>query len=1344
MNKKLSIGTAIIIAGNLLFGLGSPAIGVHTSAVYAASEFGITTSPVNGAAFVNVGASLGLKFDRQVIPQTGKITITEQDSGTMFTEIAIGSSGLIGNSTNYEIKLGSSLKLAPYKTYSVSVPKGLFKDSSGNESALTSWTFTTAGESNPAIVASSLFPANNSRVESGALTQLSLRLSGVLTGGGGSVRLISSADNSVIQEFIIRDGEPKVGLLSDATSTSVTLTLANKLPAGGNYYVLIDSYAFKDANNTNFPGISSGNGWSFSTTGIGTISVSTAPANASFGASASGAIKLYFDRPMSPAAGAISVSPGTQDDSRTRWINVNSTSVTGGGSSTITLLPASASAPLLNGTLYTVTIPQGAFYDQDGHVFPAAGSYSWTFTTASLTSLSATAISPADRSESVELSKSITLSFNKEAVYNSAVTNGVVLYKSNGTKVAAAVQQGATAKDFIIKPTATLESDTIYYIDIAKGAFTDAGDPSSQYEGLSGTKSWSFRTVAVDKTAPLLTNATLDNNRTIRLKYNETLNSSIALLASSFTVSVNDENRTVDSAYVQGDSVYLTLSTGIAVGQNVKISYTGGVRTIQDTSGNAAVTFSALQITNSIESSLPTPKEGRITGKTVTLTFNDTLKTVSSYAREQFIVTSEGYSLGVDSIRSSGNTVYITTGAEAGNGEVVRVSYYAGSYPLLNSLGQNIADFSEFNIRNSNDSVAPVFQHATGSGTKLVLTYNEGLAESNLPMNSQFSVLVGGTPNYVTNVAVSGSSVKLTLQSSLVIGQTVTVSYVPGVKGITDLNGNRAAYVDLKPVDLSDIVVSEISSATVSGNELTLTFAQSMLTSSVLSTSQFAVRVNGTSMLVQSYTLTGTVLKLVLSGSVTSGQTVDLSYTSGTSFIRDLNGNALASFSLLPVKNLTGVTTVTTDGNRPSYLATLEASEFGEAVPLLKSDSSVIAADHSIYSQNVKRYSLNAERLATSYTYLNTQGTAALLFEVPSTELAAYVTVPLQPLMDAFNRNKASTFGIRYGDQIFSVDLGKVDLNGIVASLNTTGSNISLIYRIEKMPSEAFAPFAQRLQTQGLTSITPLADLRLAASVTGNYSNENALSLPGKYSVRTTTPNNSEQTSVARLDLSYYDAAYLPTTSITKGTYTVMRALTSGNQIVGAFTSTRSFTDMGTHWSNTAVAELAAKNIIDNSYGSQFKPEQAITRSEFAVMLSRGLGLPGDSGTAQRFTDVQSSSQTGDYIGAAAKAGIITGNTDGTFRAGDKITREQMAIMMVRAMEYTGQPITLSASVMDTLSPFKDRAKILSQSTEFVAKAVKAGIIQGISTTQFQPQGNATRGQAAVMLHRMLKMAGYM
>ncbi|MEK3760806.1 Ig-like domain-containing protein [Paenibacillus sp. FSL P4-0338] len=1343
MKKKLTIGTAIIIAGNLLLGLSSPAIGIHTSAVYAASEFGISISPANGSAFVNVGASLGLSFDRQVIPQAGKITITDVNAETVFTEIAIGSAGLIGNSASYEIKLGSSFKFAPYKTYSVSVPKGLFKDSAGNESAATSWKFTTAPEVNPAIIASSMSPASNSRIEASSLTELSIRLSGVLTAGGGSVRLLSSADNAVIQEFAIREGEAGVAFQSADSATTVTLTLANKLPSGGNYYVLIDAYAFKDTNNTTYQGIASGSGWTFSTIGTGTISASTAPANASFGASVSGALKLYFDRPMSPASGVISVSPGAEGDARTRWLNVNSTSVTGGGSSAITLLPASAASPLLSGTLYTVTIPQGAFYDQDGQLFPASGPYSWTFTTASLTSLSVAGLSPADRSESVDISKTIAVNFNRDVVYDSTVASGVVLYKSNGSKVAAAVQQGASAKEFIIKPAAALESDTIYYIDIAKGTFTDAADPSVQYEGLSGTKSWSFRTVAIDKTPPSLTSAVLENNRTIRLRYSETLNASVALLASSFGVTVNEETRNIESAYIQGDSVFVVISTGIAVGQNVKISYTGGVRTIQDTSGNAAPTFSGQQITNTIESALPTPKEGRITGRTVTLTFNDTLKTVSPYAYEQFVVTTDGYSLGVNSISTSGNTLYLTVGSEVGNSESVRVSYYAGSYPLVSSLGQNIAGFAEFNIRNTKDNVPPVFQNATGAGNKLLLNYNEGLSTINLPMNSQFSVLVGGKPNYVTNVSVSGTQATLTLQNALPLSGTVTVSYVPGTLGLSDLNGNRAAYVDLQPVSVtSATVVSEISVATVKGNELNVTFTKSMQSSSKLYANQFGIKADGSGIDVQDFSLSGTLLKLNLSQAVTAGQKVELSYLSGAGMITDTNGNSLPSFNSLSVQNLT--TGVTGNGSRPSYLGTLPASEFGKEYPLLKSDSALGVTDLSVYKQMVKRYDLNAERMAASYQYLKLAGTDELVFEVPSTEKSAYVTVPLKALSDAAASNKNAKLIIRYGDHMYGIKLSDIDVNSLIASLGTDISKVSLVLRMESVPGGTFYSFEQKVGSQAMRNVTGLMDLRLTGSIKDNYSNAKELNVAGQYTVRNAAVLNSAQTMAAGVDSTYNDAIYLPAQIATVGSNSVVSARTKGNQVVGVYISLRTFGDVTSHWSKTAVAELAAKNIIDSSYGTAFMPDQPITRSEFAVMLSRGLGLQAVRGGASQFKDVRPFTQTSDFIEAAAKAGIINGNTDGTFRAEDKITREQMAIMMVRALEYSGQSVTLSASVMDTLSPFKDRAKILSQSIEFVAKAVKAGIIQGVSTTEFQPQGNATRGQAAVMLQRMLKAAGYL
>ncbi len=1338
MKRKISIWTALILAGNLVLGTGYSSIGIGSSAVHAANEFSMSTSPVQGEVNVNVASSIKLSFDRQVTPQTGDITVTALGASQPYVTIPVGSSGLISTSTQYQLKLGKDLEYN--KTYTVNVPQGMFKDGLGLESAAASWTFTTAPSINTTIIASDYSPVNYSRVDS-TLSQLSFKLNKKLQRGGGSIKLIASADNSVVQEFKLKDGEGYVNLQSDASSTTVTLILASKLVSGSSYYVLVDPYALKDDDNKSFAGISTGNVWSFSVKESAVSSVNVSPANGAGAVSTTGNLQLTFDQPMMPAAGVISLSPGTSDG--TRYFNVNSSAVTGGGTRFITVSAASAASPLLSNTQYTVTIPQGAFYDQDGNIFPASGSYTWSFTTTSLTGFGVTALSPADRRESVATGEPIKIAFNQAAALTAE--SGVALYKSSGTKLTTSVSvvPGTNSKEYVIVPSTSLDNDTTYYIDIANGAFVDSNN--NPFEGISGKNTWSFKTIALDKMSPILSSAVLENNRTIRLKYDEPLNSSVALLMSSFSVTVNDEKRALEGIYIQGDSVYVTLSTGVAVGQIVKISYSGGLRTIQDLSGNTANSFSSRQVTNTVQSALPTPKDGTLSGKTVVLNFNDSLRTASTAGYGQFYVYADGVSLGVNSVSSSGSSVTLGVNNVASSGQAVRITYIAGSYPLQDQYGQNITNFSDFYIRNTSDTTAPVYQSAVGSGKQIILTYNEGLSPGNLPMISQFSVLVGSTPNYVTNVAVSGNQVTLTVESTLTTTSYTTISYVPGTAGISDLNGNRAAYINLQPVSISGssvTTVPNISSATITGDELTVTFSKSMQASTSLYTGQFAVRVDGSIVGVQSFNVTGATLKLVLSSVVKTGQAVDLSYMTGAGGIFDVSGNALASFTALSVQNLTGGTTTT--GSRPSYLGTLTAGEFGKEYPLLKSDSASVADDRSVYSQSLKRYTLATDRLTASYEYLNKLGTPSLVFEVPSTELAAYVSVPLKPLLDAVNRNSKSTFGVRYGDSMFTLALDDINMNSLAANLIADSNTISLVLRLEKVPTGTYTPFEQKLRTQGLQTVTSLTDIRLSAVVSGNYSNGTVLSVPGEYAVRTTSTLNSDQVSAARLDLAYYDAAYLPTKISTAGSYTVIKANTTGNQVVGTFLSTRSFTDMSKHWAKTTVALLAAKNIIDSSYGTVFKPELKITRAEFAVMLSRGLGLLGDRVTAQQFRDVQPSTQTGDYIGAAAKAGIITGNTDGTFRPNDNITREQLAIMIIRAMEYTKNPITLSGSTSSALSAFKDRGKIQNASAEFVAKAVQEGIILGMTTTEFQPQGNATRAQAAVMLQRMLGMAGFL
>jgi hypothetical protein len=141
--------------------------------------------------------------------------------------------------------------------------------------------------------------------------------------------------------------------------------------------------------------------------------------------------------------------------------------------------------------------------------------------------------------------------------------------------------------------------------------------------------------------------------------------------------------------------------------------------------------------------------------------------------------------------------------------------------------------------------------------------------------------------------------------------------------------------------------------------------------------------------------------------------------------------------------------------------------------------------------------------------------------------------------------------------------------------------------------------------------------------------------------------------------------------------------------------------------------------------------------------VARALGLSGDKTAAAKYRDVSVNSVMGAYIGAASKAGIIQGNTDGTFKPNNLITREQMALMVVRAMDYTGKGVTLNSDASTLLQKFSDSSKISKDAKVSVAKALQTQIIAGMTAKTFEPKGNATRAQAVVMLKRMMQAIQY-
>lgn len=171
------------------------------------------------------------------------------------------------------------------------------------------------------------------------------------------------------------------------------------------------------------------------------------------------------------------------------------------------------------------------------------------------------------------------------------------------------------------------------------------------------------------------------------------------------------------------------------------------------------------------------------------------------------------------------------------------------------------------------------------------------------------------------------------------------------------------------------------------------------------------------------------------------------------------------------------------------------------------------------------------------------------------------------------------------------------------------------------------------------------------------------------------------------------------------------------------------FSDMATHWARTDVMSMYNAGIVSGVTADTFEPDRNITRAEFATLIVKALKLKnGES----NFVDVAGDDWFAPYVGSAAKAGIIVGS-DGNFRPNDTITRQEMAVIVVKAYEYLGKVAEIANLT------FSDNAEVSSWAKGFVAKAVGAGLISGMGDNIFAPKANATRAQSASLIARILK-----
>lgn len=180
------------------------------------------------------------------------------------------------------------------------------------------------------------------------------------------------------------------------------------------------------------------------------------------------------------------------------------------------------------------------------------------------------------------------------------------------------------------------------------------------------------------------------------------------------------------------------------------------------------------------------------------------------------------------------------------------------------------------------------------------------------------------------------------------------------------------------------------------------------------------------------------------------------------------------------------------------------------------------------------------------------------------------------------------------------------------------------------------------------------------------------------------------------------------------------------------------FTDIANSKSAVAIQTLADKLIIQGTSATTFAPQSNLTRAEFTALLTRALGLRTDASVT--FSDVKSTDWYAKDVAAASKAGLILGIGNGKFAPTQKVTRQELAVILDRAVKLTGTE--LKAIANPSFTTYSDNAKVAPYAKDSLQALTKAGIFASETGIAFNPTAPATRETAAAALYELLSKSG--
>lgn len=167
-------------------------------------------------------------------------------------------------------------------------------------------------------------------------------------------------------------------------------------------------------------------------------------------------------------------------------------------------------------------------------------------------------------------------------------------------------------------------------------------------------------------------------------------------------------------------------------------------------------------------------------------------------------------------------------------------------------------------------------------------------------------------------------------------------------------------------------------------------------------------------------------------------------------------------------------------------------------------------------------------------------------------------------------------------------------------------------------------------------------------------------------------------------------------------------------------------------WYDEAATYVYENGIMAGTAKKTFDPNKPFSRAMLAQIIYAIAEKPAVSG-ASTFKDVPAGKWYTNAVTWCASKGIVSGYPDGTFKPDASIKRQEMATILRKYAEVSGKDVKATGD----LSKFSDQAKVSNYAKTAMSWAVGNNMISGTkqgSTILLDPQGTATRAQAAVIL----------